>query len=105
MLWSGRWCIRSPSPSMLLRRDCPVPVDSRPIVVRIMERVKVVESGCGLGRGAATPRGYGLITRHGKQQYVHRLMLEEQGTDCAGLLVCHTCDVPACCNPAHLFVG
>lgn len=58
-----------------------------------------------------TPQGYGLIWRSsvqgaGRSVLTHRAVYEDQvGPIPAGLLVCHRCDRPACCNPAHLFVG
>ena len=63
-------------------------------------------SGCWLWDGAVNNDGYGTIFRGGKQHKVHRLAWEEaHGPIPDGLNVCHTCDVPACCNPAHLFLG
>jgi hypothetical protein len=63
-------------------------------------------SGCWLWEGAVTNDGYGMICRNGTTLRVHRLAWEEvNGPIPDGLNVCHTCDVPACCNPAHLFVG
>jgi hypothetical protein len=38
--------------------------------------------------------------------YAHRLAWEEaNGPIPAGMYVCHTCDVPACVNVEHLFLG
>lgn len=63
-------------------------------------------SGCLLWEGAVTRDGYGLVRRNNTNHRVHRLAWEEaKGPIPEGLNVCHTCDVPACCNPDHLFLG
>lgn len=50
--------------------------------------------------------GYGKYKRLGKQYLAHRYALEStNGKLREGLLVCHTCDNPNCCNPNHLFSG
>ena len=65
-------------------------------------------SGCWLWDGAATRDGYGLVTIAPQKwpHRVHRLAWEEAyGPIPAGMSVLHRCDVPACCNPNHLFLG
>jgi hypothetical protein len=76
---------------------------------------KVDRTGsCWLWRGAVLGRdGYGgfsmargLPRGHAAPLYAHRASWElANGPIPAGQLVLHSCDVPACVNPAHLFLG
>lgn len=73
---------------------------------RVVRKVRVASGGCWEWMGGCTAKGYGRLGVDGKDQYVHRLVCAAvNGLDLSGMLVCHKCDNPCCCNPAHLFVG
>ena len=79
---------------------------SRPIADRLSEKLSINEDECWIFNGAKTPKGYGLIAYKGIEIYTHRITYELHiGPIPEGMLVCHTCDVPSCCNPSHLFLG
>ena len=71
------------------------------------------ERGCREWTGARGPQGYGMIAggpssvppvlRTSRVAYclVHGLGIAEID----GFDICHSCDTPACCEPAHLFLG
>ena len=66
-------------------------------------------SGCllwfGSNGGSATSQ-HGIINYKGRHWKVHRLAwIATHGPIPEGMEVCHKCDVPACINPAHLFLG
>ena len=68
---------------------------------------KVDKSGeCWLWTGGKTHDGYGMMTIKGKTTYVHRLSYQlHKGEIPEGMYVCHSCDVPSCINPDHLWLG
>lgn len=61
---------------------------------------------CWEWKGATDQRGYGLFGSKGRSYRAHRLSYEiHHGPLAPGMLACHTCDNPRCCNPDHLFQG
>jgi len=61
---------------------------------------------CWTWSGATGSAGYGRVRRAGRLIGVHRLIYQMfVGPIRSGLCLCHRCDNPPCCNPAHLFLG
>jgi hypothetical protein len=52
------------------------------------------------------PSGYGRVRDGDVSEYTHRVAWEfTNGPIPRGMYICHHCDNPPCCNPAHLFMG
>jgi hypothetical protein len=67
-------------------------------------------NACWLWTGLQTHHGYGVIhfgkSAKPRRKLAHRVAWEfTHGPIPDGLLVCHHCDTPLCCNPQHLFLG
>jgi hypothetical protein len=78
------------------------------LIKRIMDKViGEPNSGCWLWTGAATDKGYGVVTRNPHQLVLaHRLSFEVFVHPLTpGKWICHKCDVTYCVNPAHLYEG
>lgn len=61
---------------------------------------------CWEWQGCRLPTGYGKIGRNGVTYVTHRVVWElTNGSIHEGMVVCHRCDNPPCCNPNHLFLG
>jgi hypothetical protein len=73
---------------------------------RFWAKVKVAgASDCWLWVGAGDGR-YGTARLGGKHVKAHRVAWTlTNGEIPRDMIICHRCDVPACVNPAHLFLG
>mgnify|MGYP001615900357 CR=1 FL=1 len=76
----------------------------RPFVERFWSKVRKTR-GCWYWLNSNI-RGYGRTSRDGRPLLAPRASYElRYGAVPRGLLVLHSCDVPACVRPSHLFVG
>jgi hypothetical protein len=80
------------------------------VIDRVLDRVvRIPFSGCWIFTGATNEFGYGIVGTGGRgapNDRAHRITYRHFCGDIpAGMFVCHTCDVPSCCNPDHLFLG
>lgn len=81
---------------------------TRPLAERFAEKYAAIPfSGCWLWTGGINERGYGIIgvSAH-KVDKAHRVSWRlHRGKIPDGANVLHSCDVPGCVNPYHLFLG
>lgn len=75
-----------------------------------VDKVGKSESDCWLWKSSKMSTGYGSFKFKSNLRLIrglaHRLAFElATGRDPSGLVVRHSCDVPLCCNPAHLELG
>lgn len=68
--------------------------------------IPVPHCGCKIWLNYVMKDGYGVIRIGDKTMLTHRVSwMERYGPIPEDTLVCHTCDIPSCINPDHLFLG
>lgn len=86
------------------RRKTP---PTKPLSDRLLSRVRIDnETGCWIWTGAISGFGYGVIwSRKGLIRAHRASWMIFKGEIPAGMCVLHSCDVPRCVNPGHLWIG
>jgi hypothetical protein len=71
--------------------------------LRVLERVRVSESGCWVYQGALTGGGYGKVYSGGRTLLTHRVVYEAMVEEISdGKQIDHLCNTKPCVNPKHL---
>jgi hypothetical protein len=82
----------------------PETAEGKGIIARFWAKVeRRKDSECWPFRGHVGDRGYGVFGIGRSRIRAHRLAwMLTHGDVPAGVVICHDCDTPACCNPSHL---
>jgi len=80
---------------------------TRPLKARFNEKfIKLGPDECWIWLAAVNSKGYGVIRNEDTMWLAHRVAwVFENGPIPDGLDVLHSCDIPPCVNPGHLFLG
>lgn len=88
-------------------RNRPIPTLTKSDLERFWAKVEVRGADdCWEWTAYRDANGYGKIGVAGKACLAHRLAyFIEYNIDPVNQFICHACDNPSCCNPAHLWPG
>ncbi len=103
---SGVCLLENAKASIRFQRD-GVPRRGQAPHVRVWGRCDLADNGCWEFQGCLNEDGYGAVRGSDRMVKAHRVAWEAASGRAIpnGLDVCHRCDNPPCCNPAHLFLG
>lgn len=104
----GRITIKREDSIMKERKGCEICKNTNKETPKdyILNRIKKDKNGCWIWQKATDKDGYGFGTKNKYIYRAHRFSYETfVGKIPKGMLVCHHCDTPACCNFQHLFLG
>lgn len=72
---------------------------------RFLSKVEITDD-CWIWKAALTQEGYGTFWWDGKTGPAHRYAWSYYHGDIPKrMVICHSCDIPSCVNPNHLFIG
>jgi hypothetical protein len=84
-------------------------VSVKTVEQRLFDNSERIDNGCRLWLKYVRPNGYAYITLRNPRRTISVHRLAWQLANCRevplGLCVCHSCDVPTCIEPGHLFLG
>ena len=73
---------------------------------RFEGRISHHKNGCWIWAGSKDKVGYGYFSIKGKTLKSHRVSYYiYKGEIPEKMMVCHSCDMPSCVNPEHLWIG